>query len=306
MSSLDDAGAYQLEDGRALVQTVDFFTPIVDDAYSFGAIAAANSFSDIYAMGLQPMVALNIVGFPTGELPATVLVEMLRGAMDKAAEAGVAVLGGHSIDDPEPKLGMAVSTVADADSLVRTDGATAGDMIYLTKPLGTGIVTTAVKRQQASPELVERAVQVMSELNHNAMLSMREAGVNACTDVTGFGLLGHLREVLDASGVSAEVYVNRVPVFGEVWDLIKRGNVPGGTRNNLAWVDPVVEWEEGIGEGHKLVLSDAQTSGGLLMFVPPANERRLEAELQSRGCFFERIGRVVGRQSWTVRVGFSE
>jgi selenide,water dikinase len=303
IASLDDAGAYRLDDGRVIVQTVDFFTPIVDDAYSFGAIAAANAFSDIYAMGIEPMVALNIVAFPSKKLPESDFVDMVRGAMDKAAEARVAVVGGHSIDDPEPKMGMAVTSIAEPDDLVRTDTARCGDLLYLTKPLGTGIIATAIKQECAPPELVERAVHIMSELNRAAMLAMVEVGVDACTDVTGFGLLGHLREVMDASDKSAELYLERIPVLGEVWDLIHKGNVPGGTRNNLAWVDPVVTWGAGIDEGSKIILSDAQTSGGLLVFVPEGKRDQFETELRRRACSYGAlIGRVVDRQPAVIHV----
>jgi len=303
LSSLDDAGAYRLGDGRVLVQTVDFFTPIVDDPYSFGAIAAANAFSDIYAMGIEPMVALNIVAFPIQKLPKSILVEMLKGAMEKAEEAGVAVIGGHSIDDPEPKMGMAVSSIAEAERLVRADTTRPGDVIYLTKPLGMGIIATAIKKGQAPEPLVERAVQIMSELNRPAMLAMREAGASACTDVTGFGLLGHLREVMEASGTSAEINLAAVPVLGEAFDLAVENSVPGGTLRNLSWIDPVVDWDGTVQRTDKIILADAQTSGGLLIFVPEKNRAAFEASLKKYSPSAEAaIGRVVSREKWTIRV----
>ena len=279
----DDAAVYKLDDDLAIVQTVDFFTPIADDPYDFGAISAANSLSDIYAMGARPLFALNIVAFPSNRLPVEVLHRILQGALDKAAEAGVSVIGGHTVDDTEPKYGMAVTGVVHPKRVLTNAAARPGDQIVLTKPIGTGIIATAVKRGLADEATAQEAIALMAALNRDAAEAMVEVGVSACTDVTGFGLLGHLREMTAGAGVDAVVYADRVPVLGAAWTFAGAGVVPGGTRDNLAFVEPHVDWDEAISEVQKLILADAQTSGGLLIAVGRERLDALLAALAERG-----------------------
>lgn len=280
----DDAAVYRLGPEIALILTVDYFTPIVDDPYSFGAIAAANAVSDVYAMGGKPLLALNIVGFPIDKLPKEVLAEILRGGAEKAMEAGVLIVGGHSIDDDEPKYGLAVTGVIHPDLVVTNKRARAGDDLILTKPLGMGIISTAIKRQKASASLVRRAVQVMSTLNRDAAEAMTEVGAHACTDITGFGLLGHLYGMTRASGVGAKIKLSKVPILPEVWELAKEGCIPGGTRKNYSFLQEkeAVTWDPGIDEMTRLVISDAQTSGGLLIAVAKEKSQDLLSRLEAR------------------------
>ena len=273
----DDAGVVRLPDGRLLVQSVDFFTPIVDDPHDWGRIAAANALSDLYAMGATPWTAMQLVGWPRDELPFDLLAEVLEGGMQVMGAAGCVVIGGHSIDDREPKYGFAVAGLA--DEIVTNAGAQPGDRLVLTKPLGVGIATTAIKRGLASPTLTAEAVDVMSQLNDRAAAAMMEVGVSACTDVTGYGLLGHLHEVLTASQVSAEVSAEAVPVLDEVVELAEAGVIPGGSRRNR---ESVEHHSEGFSELELAVLSDAQTSGGLLIAVPEDRYQRLLDALHSR------------------------
>ena len=267
MSTSDDAAVYRLTPDIALVQTVDYITPLVDDPYQYGQIAAANSISDVYAMGGRPLLALNIVAFPTDALPMAVLGEILRGGADKAAEAGVRIIGGHSIDDKEPKYGLAVTGLVHPDRILRNSTARPGDRLILTKPLGMGIISTAIKRDLASAELIERAVRVMTTLNKGAALAAIDVGVDACTDVTGFGLLGHLREMTAGSRVGARIAFSRVPFLEGAAELATQGVVPGGTQRNLAYVEPFVTFDATIDPVQRLLLADAQTSGGLLLAV---------------------------------------
>jgi selenide,water dikinase len=277
----DDAGVYRITDDLALVQTVDFFTPIVDDPYDFGAIAAANALSDIYAMGATPLTALNLAAFPK-DGPLDVLAEILRGGSEKAAEAGVSVIGGHSIDDREPKYGMAVTGTVHPEKLVLKAGAKAGDLLVLTKPLGIGILSTAIKEDRASADLVALAVRQMKTLNRAASEVMREMGVRGATDITGFGLLGHLHEMMHSSCVSARISLADIPVIEGVQELA-RVRVPGGSRGNLRFMEGKVDWEAGISEEEKLILADAQTSGGLLIAVAEERLEALLSGLASRG-----------------------
>ena len=280
----DDAAVYRLGPEIALILTVDYFTPIVDDPYSFGAIAAANAVSDVYAMGGKPLLALNIVGFPIGKLPKELLAEILRGGAEKAMEAGVLIVGGHSIDDDEPKYGLAVTGVIHPDLVVTNKWARAGDDLILTKPLGMGIISTAIKKEKASTSLVRRAVQVMSTLNRDAAEAMTEVGAHACTDITGFGLLGHLYGMTRASGVGAKIKLSKVPILPEVWELAKEGCIPGGTRKNYSFLQEkeAVTWDPGIDEMTRLVISDAQTSGGLLIAVAKEKSQDLLSRLEAR------------------------
>ena len=299
----DDAAVYRLNDEIALVQTVDFFTPVVDDPYDFGRIAAANSLSDIYAMGATPLTALNIVGFPVGVLPMAYLVEILRGGAAIAAQAGVSIVGGHTIDDREPKYGMAVTGTVRPGEQITNATARPGDVLVLTKPLGTGIIATAIKRGVAEATVVAEAVESMAALNREAASAARAVGVSAVTDVTGFGLLGHLLEMCVASGVSAEIWVNALPWLTGAVDLARAGVVPGGTRRNLEYADPSTAWEEGFADWERLLVADAQTSGGLLIALPAERADGLLAPLRAAGGRVAVIGRLLppGEPALTVR-----
>jgi len=298
----DDAAVYQLGPDTALVATVDYITPVVDDAYTWGGIAAANALSDVYAMGARPLFALNVVNFPRDTLPLTLLEDVIRGGADKVAEAGVAILGGHSVDDPEPKFGLVALGTVHPSRIVRNVGARPGDVLVLTKPLGIGILTTAIKRGLASDAAISQAVQVMSTLNRSAseaMLGVGEA-VHAATDVTGFGLLGHLSEMLGAGDVGVRLDAAAVPVLPEVAVFAAQGVVPGGTRRNLDSVESFMDWTPSVSEDQRLVLADAQTSGGLLIAVDPAAADLLLEALRARntlaaariGTFTANAGRI--------------
>ena len=281
VSTEDDAGVYKITDDVAIVQTVDFFTPIVDNPYDFGAIAAANALSDVYAMGATPITALNLAAFPK-DGPMDVLAEILRGGADKAVEAGVSIIGGHSIDDREPKYGMAVTGIVHPGKLALKGGAKAGDRLVLTKPLGIGIITTAIKAGRASEEIIAIATANMKTLNKKAAEAMVETGATGATDITGFGLLGHLHEMLHRSCISGRIIFSDVPFIQGVRELVKF-SVPGGTRANLRYVGDKVTWAAGITEDEKLMLADAQTSGGLLIAVSPDKLDGLLRGLAARG-----------------------
>jgi cysteine desulfurase NifS/selenium donor protein len=302
----DDAAVYSINETMALVQTVDFFTPIVDDPYDFGAIAAANALSDIYAMGARPMFALNIVGFPSNRLPMDVLREILRGASDKAQEAGICILGGHTIDDPEPKYGMVVSGTVHPDRIWANSGAREGDALILTKPVGTGILTTAMKRGLLDEKTRVEVTASMAELNRKAADILQSYTVHACTDVTGFGLIGHLSEVTVASGVDVELFADRVPFFPETANLAAAGIIPGGTTNNMSYFGRHTDWSEDISEMTRTLLCDAQTSGGLLVTVPSGETERLLAELREAGILSAaHIGNCTARGQGTIHVKLS-
>jgi selenide,water dikinase len=279
----DDAGVYKIRDDLALVQTVDFFPPVVDDPYDFGAIAAANALSDIYAMGGKPLSALNIVGYPPQSLSLSVLDEILRGGADKAIEADVVIIGGHTLKTKEPLYGMAVTGTIHPDKIITNAQAKIGDSLVLTKPLGIGIITTAIKKEQVEEKWVAEAVKIMTFLNKSASEAMLDVGINACTDITGYGLLGHLCELVQASKVGAKIFLSKVPVIDFAWELAKQKMVPGGTLANLKFIEKKVDWEGGITEEAKLILSDAQTSGGLLISVPKEKEKKLLDRLISKG-----------------------
>lgn len=278
----DDAAVYRMDDDTALIQTVDFFPPIVDDPYSFGQIAVANALSDVYAMGGKPLTALNVVGFPA-RLPKDILGRILVGGSDKAREAGVLIVGGHTVDDEEPKYGLAVTGVVRPGSEVTNAGAMAGDDLVLTKPLGTGIITTAGKQGAADAETLARAVEVMGALNKAASEAMVAVGANACVDVTGFGFLGHLRGMTRASGVSARVSLGAIPFIEGAVALAESGVAPGGTHRNLQSLEGDVAWDGAISDVEKILLADAQTSGGLLISVRPDKTAALLAALNERG-----------------------
>jgi selenide, water dikinase len=278
-STADDAAVYRLAEDRALVATVDFFTPIVDDPYDFGRIAAANALSDIYAMGARPLFALNLIGFPRDLLHTGTLEEIIRGGGVVALEAGIAVIGGHSIDDAEPKYGMCVIGEADPRLLTRNDSARVGDVLILTKPIGTGIIATAIKQGIAADDVIRTAVASMTTLNRGAAEAMLRVGVSAATDVTGFGLPGHLRNMLRASGVAAVLRADSIPLLPGVAELAAGDCFPGGTRRNMADLQQDLSWDDSLTELQRLVLCDAQTSGGLLIAVPPSRAEALLVEL---------------------------
>ena len=278
----DDAAVYRLNDDLALVQTVDFFPPIVDDPYIFGEVAAANALSDVYAMGGTPLLALNIVAFPAS-LPKDILARILQGGAAKTREAGVLIVGGHTVDDAEPKYGLAVTGTVRPGAQVTNAGARPGDALILTKPIGSGVITTAGKQQAVDQPVLDGAVAVMSTLNDAASEAMIRVGVNACVDVTGFGLVGHLREMAEASGVGARVSVGRVPVLAGVRDLLDCGVAPGGTRRNLESTLGAVAWDSSLTEEERLLMCDAQTSGGLLISVTEERAGELLRELKAGG-----------------------
>lgn len=283
--------------------TTDFFTPIVDDAYTFGRIAAANALSDVYAMGGRPLWCLNLVGWPRATLPLDDLGDVLRGGADVVREAGATIVGGHSIDDPEPKYGLVVVGEVDPAAMMTNAAARPGDWLVLTKPLGTGVIATALKRDAAPADAVAAAVGAMTALNAGAAEAAREAGVRAATDVTGFGLLGHLRAMLLSSAVSAEIWSDAVPLLPDVRRLALEGHVPGGTRRNLDSVAETTTFDPSLDDVQRLILADAQTSGGLLLSVPASGGPALLAALAARGTLAAvRIGTVSEGAAGTMRV----
>src|SRR2546426_7180617 len=268
-AAADDAGVYRIDRDRALVQTVDFFTPIVDDPFVYGQIAAANALSDVYAMGGRPLTALNIMGIPTELVPTRIIAAILRGGAAKAKEAHCALVGGHTIRNPEPVYGMAVTGLVSPRRMITNAAARPGDWLVLTKPIGTGIVTTGIKRALARPGTVQKAVASMCALNVVGAELAERGLVRAGTDVTGYGLLGHLGSICRASGVGAEIDAARVPVLSNaVFELIEKDCIPGGSRENLKTANELTEWH-GVTDTHKILLADAQTSGGLLLCVGP-------------------------------------
>jgi len=292
-NTFDDAGIYRLDRHRALVQTVDFFTPIVDDPFSYGQIAAANSLSDIFAMGGRPLTALNIVGFPADLVRPRVISAILRGGLAKAAEVGCALIGGHSIRNPEPIYGLAVTGVVDVRHLTTNANGRPGDLLILTKPLGTGIATTAIKRGLASRALQKRVIALMSKINSVGAELAERGLVRAATDITGYGLIGHLVSLCRASGVSADIDPNAVPMISdEISDLIELGSVPEGSRQNLYATTVVVDWGN-TDDARRILLTDAQTSGGLLLCVAePKLEKVLKLLRQARTPCAAVIGRI--------------
>jgi selenide,water dikinase len=280
-STGDDAAVYQIADDRALVATTDFFTPIVDDPYDFGRIAAANALSDIYAMGARPLFALNLVAFPRNLLDRDILSEILRGGSEIALQAGIAIIGGHSIEDSEPKYGLCVIGEVDPRTMLRNSGAQPGDLLVLTKPIGTGVIATALKKDAASETVIAEAVRSMVTLNRPAAEAMLKVGANAATDVTGFGLLGHLSSMLRASGVSARIRSGLVPLLPGARDLAAAGHIAGGTRRNYADAQRMTTFNAELSETDQLLLCDAQTSGGLLISVPADYADALVRELRA-------------------------
>lgn len=302
LDTSDDAGVYKLTDELAMVQTVDFFTPIVDEPYAFGQVAAANAISDIYAMGGKPLTALNIVAFPIHKLDKSVLAEILRGAGDKMKEAGITLVGGHSIDDNEPKFGMAVTGIVHPDRIRTNAGAKPGDRLILTKPIGVGILTTSIKKDKLSDEEVARVTEVMATLNKTAAETMEPFDVHACTDVTGFGLMGHTLEMAKGSGMGIVVDAGAVPFLPRVRELAEAGFVPGGTKNNHAHVEPHVDFPEEMDAIGRFMLCDAVTSGGLLIAVEGGQAQELLQSLQARGVPAALIGEVTAENAGRITV----
>lgn len=281
METSDDAGVYRINAEQAIVQSVDFFTPVVDDPYAFGQIAAANALSDIYAMGAKPLTAMNLVSFPVKKLNMEVLAKILQGGSDKIRESGAILVGGHSIDDPEPKYGLSVTGIVHPDHVLSNAKAKPGDILVFTKPLGVGIITTGIKRGIVSPEAEAEVIKVMATLNKGAAEAAISVGVHAVTDVTGFGLLGHLHEMLEASGCSADIYAEAVPVLDSVWNCIQQKAIPGGTQANRRHLENKVDFEAEVSEELRIVFFDAITSGGLLISVPEDRVELLIKELQA-------------------------
>lgn len=278
-----DAGVYRINDDIAIVQSVDFFTPIVDDPYEFGQIAAANSLSDLYAMGARPLTAMNIVCFPSKEVPREVLKKILLGGIDKIHEAGAVLLGGHSVEDHEPKYGLAVTGVVHPWRFITKGGVRAGDRLILTKPLGTGVLSTVLKAGLLPDDLYEKMIGIMKALNREASEAMIEMGILAATDITGFGLAGHALEMAEASGVRLVIDACRVPLIPEAVSYLMQGFVPEGDYANKNFCKKKIEIDKGVDEGPLEILFDAQTSGGLLMAAPAEMAQRLLARLREKG-----------------------
>jgi selenide,water dikinase len=301
--TLDDAGIFRLDDNVALVQTLDFFTPILDDPYEFGQAAVANSLSDVYAMGGRPLFALNIVCFPMKTLGPEVLGRILAGGAAVADEAGIPIVGGHTVDDAEPKYGMSVTGIVHPDRILRNVGARPGDVLFLTKPLGSGILTTVIKRGGLDAEALRRTVGVMTTLNRSAAEAMLEVGAVAATDVTGFGLLGHLAGMLRGGGLGAQVSASKVPFLPGVVEFAEKGFVPGGSKRNLDYFGAQTTFDPSIGPALRLALADAQTSGGILVACPPDRADAMERRLRERGTLAAaRIGGFTAEEAGRIRV----
>lgn len=302
LEKADDAAVYQLTEDMAIIETVDFFTPVVDDPYLFGQVAAANALSDIYAMGGRPLLALNIACFPTC-LPPEILAGILKGGADKVREAGAIIAGGHTVQDEEPKYGLAVTGLVHPQRVLTNAGALPQDVLILTKPLGTGIIATAVKAELAPPEAREAALASMVALNREAASAMLSVGVHACTDITGFGLLGHAAEMAEASGISMVFEYDRLPLLPKTVELASMGLIPGGAYHNRDHLGEAVAFAKSLTPAQQAILFDPQTSGGLLIATPPERADRLLQELHASGVTAARaIGRVVERQSWLILV----
>ena len=281
------------------MQTVDFFTPVVDNPYDFGQIAAANSLSDIYAMGAEPLFALNIAGFPIKNLPKSVLTEILQGGADKANEAGIPIVGGHSVDDKEPKYGLVVTGEIHESKMWKNSNAQAGDYLVLTKPLGTGIIATAIKKEKVSDDSIDTAVTYMSMLNKNAAIGLKNLDVHAVTDVTGFGLLGHLAEICRGSNVSAEIYFSELDFLPSVLELAESGIIPGGTKRNLDYLKGDIKFDPKFSSTQQLLTCDAQTSGGLLISLP---QKDAEVYVSSIYSDAKIIGHISDKKSHLIKV----
>jgi len=297
----DDAGVYKLRDDLALIQTVDFFTPMVDDPYAFGQVAAANALSDIYAMGGEPLTAMNIATFPKcGDMD--VFGEILRGGAEKVKEAGALLIGGHTVDDKEPKYGLSVTGIARPEEILANADAKEGDILVLTKSLGTGILCTAIKGDMLDQKMVQRLIAEMSLLNKEAARGMKEAGVNCATDITGFGFLGHLGEIAAASRLSAEVWADQLPVWPEVIKLAKMGIIPGGCYTNQDYMKERTVFDQDVPVFIRDIMYDPQTSGGLLMTVSENRLNVLTHSLKERGVGFAVVGRLLGGDAGKISI----
>jgi len=301
--SSEDCAVFPLDKEHFLLQSVDFFTPIVDDPFIFGQIAATNSLSDIYAMGGTPLYALNIAEFPSEDLPLDILSQIMDGGLDIAKKAGIPILGGHTIKDSVPKYGLVVTGQVEKNNLTLNSTAKAGDILILTKPLGLGIISTAIKKGKAPSFIIEEAVDTMIQLNKGAAESMNAIGVHACTDITGYGLLGHLFEMCKASGVSATLEFNEIPLIQGVYELTQKGFVPGGTKHNLDYVSSHVNFSKKFSKNQQYLLADAQTSGGLLISLPKEKAEDLLSLLNKNGCITSSIiGNVYNPAEFSIYV----
>ena len=301
--SSEDCAVSPLDEDHFLIQSVDFFTPIVDDPYTFGQIAAANSLSDIYAMGGMPLHALNIAEFPSDDLPLEILTKIMQGGLEITKQANIPILGGHTIKDPVPKYGLVVTGRVKKENLTLNSTAKAGDVLILTKPLGSGIIATAIKKDKAPRSIMEEAVNVMTNLNSGGAKAMNAVGVNACTDITGYGLLGHLLEMCQGSKISATIEFNEIPLMQGVFELAQKGFIPGGTKRNLDHVTPNVNFSKNISQEQKYLLADAQTSGGLLISVPKDKAEDLQNLLMENQCLSSSvIGQVYNSAEFPIYV----
>jgi len=296
LDTSDDAGVYKINDETALVQTLDFFTPIVDDPYMFGQIAAANSLSDIYAMGGKPITVMNIVGFPISKLDKSILADILAGASDKVKESGAVLVGGHSIDDQEPKFGLSVTGTVHPERVRTNASAKPGDKLILTKPIGVGILTQAIKRDMLEQEGIDCVMEVMAALNKEAAEAMDNYQVNACTDITGFGLLGHAMEIAEGSGTGITIERKAVPVLPKTRELAEQNIIPGGSKKNHKWLSGRIQYEN-IDDVDQVILCDAITSGGLLITVPESEAEPLLNDLKSKGVEWASIIGTVTEQN---------
>ena len=295
----DDASVVRLKNGTLIIQTVDFFTPVVDDPYQFGQIAAANALSDIYAMGGKPLFALNIVGFPINDLPKKILTEILQGGADKADEAGIPIVGGHSVDDKEPKYGLVVTGEIHQDRIWKNSGARPGDALVLTKSLGTGIIATGIKKGIATQDSIEDAINSMSSLNMHAAQELKGYNVNAVTDVTGFGLLGHLKEMCENSNVSSKINFQDLLFLDGAKELAMSGVMPGGTKRNLRSVEKVVSFKNHLNDIEQLLSADAQTSGGLLVSMPLKDAKSYVKKVNGQTAI---IGQITEKKPYLIKV----
>ncbi|AQQ53439.1 selenide, water dikinase SelD [Planococcus lenghuensis] len=302
LETADDAGVYKINEETALVQTLDFFTPIVDDPYMFGQIGAANALSDVYAMGGKPITVMNIVAFPINTLNSSILADILAGASDKVRESGAILVGGHSIDDEEPKFGLSVTGTIHPDRIRSNAAAKPGDKLILTKPIGVGILTTAIKNGSIDDDSLQEVMQVMATLNKTAAETMENYNVNACTDVTGFGLLGHTLEIAKGSGVGITITNDAVPVLSRAREYAEQDIIPGGTKKNLKWLAGDVDYADDISELDRLVLCDAVTSGGLLISVPAEEADALQNDLLAKGVQSAIIGETTGDNAGRIQV----
>ena len=298
----DDAGVVRISDELAIVTTVDYFTPVVDDAYDFGAISAANSLSDLYAMGGWPISGLNIVGFPEKTLPLSVLKEIIKGGLDVATEAGLPIVGGHTVKSAEPFYGISVTGGVNPNRIFTNSIAEPGDQLYLTKPIGTGLITTALKNGKAKPEWLAAAVKEMKTLNKAASEAVQAVGTCAVTDVTGYGLLGHLSQMMAASKKTAVIDYSKVPLLPGALEMAGENQFPGGSRSNLLSCEPDLHWDGKFEKHEKLLLADAQTSGGLLISVKASIAGKLESELEKRGVKHNKIGIVTKKEKWLIKI----